>query len=82
MPTLMKLSYHQWCGLSGILPEGLFVWQETKSNEELDCFKLCYAVQNGTEFLGHATNQGDAIYFGLGSKRRIKDRVEKLGLQN
>ena len=41
---------------------------------------MIYCVQNGLDFLGHKTIQGDAIYFGLeDSKRRIKDRVQKLG---
>ena len=41
--------------------------------------KLVYCVQNGLNFLDHQTVQGDAIYFGLeDSKRRIKDRVNKL----
>ena len=42
---------------------------------------LCCTERN--RFLGHKTNQGDAIYFGLeDSKRRIKDRVEKLGFSH
>ena len=41
--------------------------------------KLVYCVQNGLNFLDHQTVQGDAIYFGLRLKRRIKDRVAKIG---
>jgi len=82
MPTLMKTELPPmiWA-VSGILPEGFVCMAgRPKAMKSWTALNLCYAVQNGTEFLGHQTNKGDAIYFGLeDSKRRIKDRVEKLG---
>jgi len=42
---------------------------------------ICYAVQNGLKVMGHETVQGDCLYLGLeDSKRRLKDREKKLGL--
>jgi|TARA_R100001086_G_scaffold191900_1_gene109223 RecA-family ATPase len=82
MPTLMttELPPMQWA-VSGILPEGFVCMAgRPKAMKSWTALKLCYAIQNGTEFLGHLTMQGDAIYFGLeDSKRRIQDRVKKLG---
>ena len=82
MPTLMKteLPPMQWA-VAGILPEGFgTIAGRPKAMKSWTALKLCYAVQNGQQFLGHETVAGDAIYFGLeDSKRRIKDRVEKLG---
>lgn len=83
MPTLMKTELPPmiWA-VSGILPEGFICMAgRPKAMKSWTALKLCYAVQNGTDFLGHQTNKGDAIYFGLeDSKRRIQDRVRKLGL--
>ena len=83
MPTLMQteLPPMQYA-VSEILPEGFICLAgRPKAMKSWTALKLCYAVQNGTEFMGHPTVQGDAIYFGLeDSKRRIKDRVQKLGL--
>ena len=82
MPTLIttELPPMQWA-VSGILPEGFVCMAgRPKAMKSWTALKLCYAIQNGTEFLGHLTMQGDAIYFGLeDSKRRIQDRVKKLG---
>ena len=45
--------------------------------------KIAYAVQNGKDFMGHKTEQGDVLYLALeDSKRRIKDRVIKMGEDN
>ena len=42
--------------------------------------KIGYAVVNGVDFMGHKTEQGDVLYLALeDSKRRIKDRVIKMG---
>jgi RecA-family ATPase len=42
--------------------------------------KIAYAVVNGVDFMGHKTEQGDVLYLALeDSKRRIKDRVIKMG---
>jgi len=82
MPTLMTTELPPMkYAVQPILPEGFVCLagrpKAMKSWTALDC---CYSVQNGLKFLGHETNQGDAIYFGLeDSKRRIKDRVIKLG---
>ena len=44
---------------------------------------LAYCVQNGKPFMGHEVTQGDVIYFALeDSKRRMKDREQKLGVNN
>jgi RecA-family ATPase len=44
---------------------------------------ICYAVRNGLKVMGHETIQGDCLYLGLeDSKRRLKDREKKLGLNN
>jgi len=83
MPTLMKteLPPMLWA-VGGILPEGFVCMAgRPKAMKSWTALKLVYCVQNGLDFLGHKTIQGDAIYFGLeDSQRRIKDRVEKLGL--
>ena len=83
MPTLMKteLPPMLWA-VGGILPEGFCCLAgRPKAMKSWTALKLVYCVQNGLDFLGHKTIQGDAIYFGLeDSQRRIKDRVEKLGL--
>ncbi|MGI9571928.1 MAG: AAA family ATPase [Candidatus Actinomarinaceae bacterium] len=81
MPMLMKteLPPMLWA-VAGILPEGFVCMAgRPKAMKSWTALKLVYCVQNGLEFLGHKTVQGDAIYFGLeDSQRRIKDRVEKL----
>ena len=65
-----------------IMPEGLgLVCGRPKANKSWTCLKIAYAVQNGKKFLGHETTQGDVLYFALeDSKRRIKDRERKLGV--
>jgi hypothetical protein len=82
MPTLMKteLPPMLWA-VAGILPEGFVCLAgRPKAMKSWTALKLVYCVQNGLDFLGHKTVQGDAIYFGLeDSKRRIKDRVMQLG---
>ena len=82
MPTLMKteLPPMLWA-VAGILPEGFVCLAgRPKAMKSWTALKLIYCVQNGLDFLGHKTIQGDAIYFGLeDSKRRIKDRVMQLG---
>ena len=82
MPTLMKteLPPMKWA-VAGILPEGFICLAgRPKAMKSWTALKLVYCVQNGLNFLDHQTVQGDAIYFGLeDSKRRIKDRVAKMG---
>ena len=82
MPTLIKteLPPMKWA-VGGILPEGFICLAgRPKAMKSWTALKMIYCVQNGLDFLGHKTVQGDAIYFGLeDSKRRIKDRVQKLG---
>ena len=82
MPTLMKteLPPMKWA-VAGILPEGFICLAgRPKAMKSWTALKLVYCVQNGLNFLDHQTVQGDAIYFGLeDSKRRIKDRVSKMG---
>jgi len=82
MPTLIKteLPPMKWA-VGGILPEGFVCLAgRPKAMKSWTALKMIYCVQNGLDFLGHKTIQGDAIYFGLeDSKRRIKDRVQKLG---
>ena len=82
MPTLIKteLPPMKWA-VGGILPEGFVCLAgRPKAMKSWTALKIAYCVQNGIDFLDHKTVQGDAIYFGLeDSKRRIKDRVLKLG---
>ena len=82
MPTLMKteLPPMKWA-VAGILPEGFICLAgRPKAMKSWTALKLVYCVQNGLNFLDHQTVHGDAIYFGLeDSKRRIKDRVSKMG---
>ena len=68
--------------ISPILPEGLILFcGRAKSMKSWTMLDICYAVQNGTKVLGHETVQGDCLYLGLeDSKRRLKDREKKLGL--
>ena len=65
-----------------ILPEGLVLFcGRAKSMKSWTMLLICYAVQNGLKFLDHTTIQGDCLYLGLeDSKRRLKDREIKLGL--
>ena len=66
-----------------ILPEGFGVISgRPKGMKSWTALGICYAVQNGTKFMGHETTQGDCLYLALeDSKRRIKDRIIKLGYQ-
>jgi len=67
-----------------ILPEGLVLFcGRAKSMKSWTMVDIAYAVQNGNKVLGHETVQGDCLYLGLeDSKRRLKDREKKLGLNN
>jgi len=64
-----------------IMPEGLgFISGRPKAMKSWTVLGICYAVQNGTKFMGHETTQGDVMYLALeDSERRIKDRIIKLG---
>jgi hypothetical protein len=65
-----------------ILPEGLTLFcGRAKSMKSWKMLWICYAVRNGLKVMGHETIQGDCLYLGLeDSKRRLKDREKKLGL--
>ena len=65
-----------------ILPEGLTLFcGRAKSMKSWKMLLICYAVRNGLKVMGHETIQGDCLYLGLeDSKRRLKDREKKLGL--
>ena len=65
-----------------ILPEGLILWAgRPKGNKSWTALDLVYCVQNGLDFLGHKTIQGDCLYLSLeDNKRRLKSRQEKLAL--
>ena len=67
-----------------ILPEGLVLFcGRAKSMKSWTMLDICYAVQNGVKIMGHETVQGDCLYLALeDSKRRLKDREKKLGLDN
>lgn len=55
--------------------------RETKGNKSWTALDLVYCVQNGLDFLGHKTIQGDCLYLSLeDNKRRLKSRQEKLAL--
>ena len=46
----------------------------------MDDVDLCYCVENGIKFLNHDVVKGNALYLSLeDSKRRLKDRIIKLG---
>jgi len=64
-----------------ILPEGFVcIAGRPKAMKSWTMLKIAYAVQNGKDFMGHKTEQGDVLYLALeDSKRRIKDRVIKMG---
>ena len=64
-----------------ILPEGFVcIAGRPKAMKSWTMLKIAYAVVNGVEFMGHLTEQGDVLYLALeDSKRRIKDRVIKMG---
>ena len=63
-----------------IMPEGMgAIAGRPKAMKSWTALDACYAVQNGLQFMGHETEQGDVLYLALeDSKRRIKDRVLKL----
>ena len=63
-----------------ILPEGFVCMAgRPKAMKSWTALKISYDVQNGKDFLGHKTIQGDCLYFALeDSKRRVKDRVQKI----
>ena len=65
-----------------ILPGGLVLFcGRAKSMKSWTMLDICYQVQNGLPVMGHETEQGDCLYLGLeDSKRRLKDREKKLGL--
>ena len=65
-----------------ILPEGLVLMcGRAKSMKSWTTQLITYSVQNGLKVLGHETEQGDCLYLGLeDSKRRLKDRERKLGV--
>jgi len=67
-----------------ILPEGFVcIAGRPKAMKSWTMLKIAYAVQNGKDFMGHKTEQGDVLYLALeDSKRRIKDRVIKMGEDN
>ena len=85
MPTLIKTDIPPMqYAVETILPEGFICLAgRPKAMKSWTALTITYGVQNGLEFLGHQCKKGDAIYFGLeDSKRRIKDRVERLGYSN
>ena len=65
-----------------ILPEGLVMMAGVpKAMKSWTCLLLVYAVRNGFDFMGHNVPEGDCLYLALeDSKRRLKDRTIKLGL--
>ena len=67
--------------VESILPEGLNIMAgRPKAMKSWTALDLVYCVQNGIKFLTHNVEQGDALYLALeDSKRRMKDRVLKLG---
>lgn len=64
----------------GILPVGLAVLGgKPKSGKSFFSLQLCFAVAQGTRFLDHTLDQGDALYFALEDhQQRIQDRGRKL----
>jgi len=67
--------------VSPILPEGLvLIAGRPKAMKSWTMLDLCYCVENGIKFLNHEVVQGNALYLALeDSKRRLKDRIIKLG---
>ena len=65
-----------------IMPEGFgAIAGRPKAMKSFTMLLLAYCVQNGKPFMGHEVTQGDVIYFALeDSKRRMKDREQKLGV--
>ena len=65
-----------------ILPEGFnCIAGRPKAMKSWTVLYICYCVQNGKPFMGHEVEQGDTLYLALeDSKRRIKDRAKKLGV--
>ena len=70
--------------IDNILPEGLVLFcGRAKSMKSWTMLLICYLVQNGMDALGRETTQGDCLYLGLeDSERRLKDREQKLGVDN
>ena len=70
--------------VDAILPEGLVLFcGRAKSMKSWTMLLICYLVQNGLDALGRETTQGDCLYLGLeDSERRLKDREQKLGVDN
>jgi len=65
-----------------MLPEGLVILAGVpKAMKSWTCLLLAYSIENGFDFMGHNVPKGDCLYLALeDSKRRLKDRVKKLGL--
>ena len=65
-----------------IIPEGLgIVAGRPKAMKSWTMLYLAYCVQNGVDFMDLPVAQGDVLYLALeDNKRRMKDRVVKLGL--
>ena len=85
MPNLMTsvLPEINWA-VKDILPEGLVLWcGRPKAMKSWTALKAAYAVQNGGEFLGKETVEGDVLYAALeDNKRRLQDRIKKLDCSN
>ena len=65
-----------------IMPEGFgAIAGRPKAMKSFTMLYLAYCVQNGKPFMGHNVTKGDVIYFALeDSKRRMKDREKKIGV--
>ena len=83
MKALMKevIPPMKWA-VQPILPEGLVILAGApKAMKSWTCLLLAYAIANGFDFMGHNVPKGDCLYLALeDSKRRLKDRTMKLGL--
>lgn len=66
--------------VQGLITEGLtLLVGASKIGKSWLVLSMCLAAANGTEFLGHATEQCEVLYMALeDSERRIQGRVRKL----
>lgn len=78
---LLKMKYKRLSQpVQGLITEGLtLLVGASKIGKSWLVLSMCLAVANGTEFLGHLTEQGVVLYMALeDSGRRLQSRLSKL----
>jgi predicted ATP-dependent serine protease len=78
---LLEKKYQRLCQpVEGLITEGLtLLVGASKIGKSWLVLSMCLAAANGTDFLGHATEQCGVLYMALeDSERRLQSRIRKL----